>query len=196
MSFFDYRSFPAIVPLVDELRARHADLAAEAMAGVDCFSPSPEYRIMAEQRLFILPARWQRKRIDQAADYNGWRPSVPAGRLASASELLAGLTDHPLVVNAMYSMSMPGCEIVPHIDNESAIGDVLRLHVGLRCPAGDCALIVAGERREWRDGEALLFDSARVIHSAHNRTSKCRMIAIIDLSRSVLAAQATTGSAA
>ena len=194
MSFIDIP--PRVAPLVNMLRRRHGDLAAEAIAGLDCFSPSHEYRIMAEPRLFILPARWQGRRIDQAEAYNGWKPAAPVERLASATGLLAELSSHPAVVNAMYSMSLPGCEIIPHIDNESAIGDVLRLHVGLRCPAGDCALIFDGDRREWRDGEALLFDSARVIHSAHNRTSKCRMIAIIDLSRSVLAAQATTGSAA
>lgn len=69
---------------------------------------------------------------------------------------------------------------------------MLRLHVGLRCPAGDCALDVAGERREWRDGEALLFDSARVLHSAWNRTAAPRMIAIVDLDRRALEDHAST----
>jgi len=186
LSFIDYRQHPAIVPLVDMLRRRHVELAAEAASGVGFFSPSPEYRIMAEPRLFILPARWQRKRIDEADDYNGWRPPVPVDQLKHATQLLGELTDNPLVVSAMYSASMPGCEIIPHLDNESAIGDVLRLHIGLHCPKGDCALIVAGERREWREGEALLFDSARVEHSAHNRTGKIRLIAIVDLDRAAL----------
>lgn len=188
MSFIDHRAIPALVPLVDLLCHRAPDLAGEAVAGLDFFSPSPEYRIMAEPRLFILPARWQRQLIDQVDDYHGWQPAVDRGRMAVATRLLAYLTHHPLVVSAMYSMSVPGCEIVPHVDNESAIGDVLRLHVGLRCPAGDCALEVAGERREWRDGEALLFDSARVEHSAWNRTAEPRMIAIIDLDRQALPA--------
>lgn len=188
----DWRSCPAAVPLVQQLLAHHEDLASEAIDNLDCFSPSPERYIMDpdDVRLYILPAIWQRQRVDRAAledgDYRAWRPVASPGRLATATAVLAHLVDHPLVVNAMYSLSFPGCEITPHIDREEAIGEVLRLHVGLRCPVGDCALVVDGERREWRDGEAFIFDSARVTHSAHNRTGQPRLIAIIDLDRQAL----------
>lgn len=198
MNFFDYRNFPAIVDLVERLKAAAPALALEAIAGMDCFSPSPERYIIDENdvRLFILPVRWQGQAVDQAAlepnDYRTWRPAVPADQLLKAAPMLAGLTADPLVVNAMYSLSVPGCEVTPHIDRESAIGEVYRLHIGLRCPVGDCALIVGGERQEWRDGEALLFDSARVEHSAHNRTRQARLIAIIDLDRRALEGHAST----
>jgi hypothetical protein len=192
VSFIDYRAFPIIADLVERLKAAAPDLAIEAISGMDCFSPSPERYIMDQNdvRLFILPVRWQCVTVDKAGlekdDYRTWRPSVPADQLMKAAPLLAQMTADPLVVNALYSLSVPGCEIVPHIDRESAIGAVYRLHIGLRCPAGDCALIVDGERREWQDGEALLFDSARVEHSAHNRTRQARLIAIIDLDREAM----------
>lgn len=198
MSFIDYRAFPVSVDLVERLKAAAPDLALEAIAGMDCFSPSPERYIIDENdvRLFILPVRWQGKTVDQATlepnDYRTWRPAVPADQLMQVASLLVKMTDDPLVVNAMYSLSVPGCEVVPHVDRESAIGAVYRLHIGLRCPVGDCALIVDGERREWRDGEALLFDSARVTHSAHNRTRQARLIAIIDLDRRALEGHAST----
>lgn len=187
--FMEVQAYPAIADLVERLNASANDLALEAIGSMDCFSPSPERYIMDENdvRLFILPVRWQCVTIDKAGldkdDYRAWRPAVPADQLLKAAPLLAQLTADPLVVNAMYSLSVPGCEITPHIDRESAIGAVYRLHIGLRCPVGDCALIVDGERREWHDGEALLFDSARVTHSAHNRTRQARLIAIIDLDR-------------
>lgn len=194
----DYRAFPVVVDLVERLKAAAPDLALEAIGSMDCFSPSPERYIIDENdvRLFILPVRWQGQGVDQAAlepnDYRTWRPAVPADQLMKAAPMLAGLTADPLVVNAMYSLSVPGCEVTPHIDRESAIGEVYRLHIGLRCPAGDCALIVDGERQEWRDGEALLFDSARVTHSAHNRTRQARLIAIVDLDRQALEGHAST----
>lgn len=193
-AFMDYRDFPAVIDLVERLKAAAPDLALEAIAGMDCFSPSPERYIIDENdvRLFILPVRWQGQTVEQAAlepnDYRTWRPSVPADQLMKAAPMLVALTADPLVVNAMYSLSVPGCEVTPHIDRESAIGEVYRLHIGLRCPVGDCALIVDGERKEWRDGEALLFDSARVEHSAHNRTRQARLIAIVDLDRRLIGA--------
>lgn len=194
MSFLDYRDYPVIVPLIDRLIFRHQELAREGVAGLDCFIPSPEYNIMDpnDVRLYILPAKWQGKRIDQAAnDYRGFVPSISPARMAVFSRSLWMLTDHPAVVSAMYSCSMPGCEIYPHIDNECAIGEVYRLHLGLMCPVGDCALTVAGESRNWKAGEVLLFDSARVEHSAHNRTLEPRLIIILDLDRSLLEASAT-----
>jgi len=189
VSFLDYRDYPVIAPLVEHLKARYQDLAREGVAGLDCFAPSPERNIMDPEdvRLYILPARWQRKRVDEAA-YGDFKPSASPSRMAVFTRTLWRMTDHPAVVSAMYSCSMPGCELVPHIDNESAIGEVYRLHLGLMCPVGDCALTVAGERRNWANGEVLMFDSARVEHSAHNRTIEPRLILILDLDRKILEA--------
>lgn len=174
MSFMDYREHPAIAPVVDQLVMNHRQLRDEAVAGLDHFMPSPERYIMEEVGLFVLPARWQ-----------GERSTAVLPEAGAATQLLGALTDSPAVANAIYSMSIPGCEIVPHIDGDHAIGEVYRVHVGLDCPEGDCALIVDGERREWRTGQAFMFDSARVEHSAHNRTSQCRMIAIVDFYRAL-----------
>lgn len=190
--FISVYSHPAVALLAQTLKAQALRLQQEAIAGIHAFSPSPERYIMNPDdiRLFILPVRWQGQRIDEAMlepdDYREWQPRVSPERLASAGSLLLEVTASPIVVNAMYSMSMPGCEITPHIDRESAIGEVYRMHVGLDCPQGDCALIVNGERREWRNGEVFMFDSARVEHSAHNRTGRVRLIAIVDIDRRAL----------
>lgn len=192
MSFYDYRTFPIVSQLVDVIRDVLPLVFREGVGALDLFSPSPEVYIQDPNdiRLMILPVKWQGKMVD-AAEFSGdrahaWKPAATGQQILEAVPTLARLVRQSFVTNAMYSMSRPGCEIVPHIDREEAIGEVLRLHIGLTCPPGDCALIVDGERREWQDGEALLFDSARVTHSAHNRTERPRMILILDLDRKAL----------
>lgn len=47
---------------------------------------------------------------------------------------------------------------------------------------GGCALVVAGERREWEEGGITFFDDT-VLHSAHNRTNRSRLVLLLDLKR-------------
>ncbi|MNZ66732.1 Aspartyl/Asparaginyl beta-hydroxylase [compost metagenome] len=177
----DYRDYPALVPVIEQLVERWPDLFREAVQSLDLFAPSPEIHIQDPDdiRLFILPLKWQGAMADQHL-CNG-------GQILDSVPTTAGLVDRPLIVSALFSMSMPGCEITPHIDNESWIGDVWRVHIGLSCPA-DCALIVDGDSRGWSDGEVLMFDSARVEHSAYNHSAQPRLVLILDVDRKALAA--------
>lgn len=180
--FLEYRDYPALVPLVDSLRAQWWSLRAEAMAELNSFIKSPEVAIQNADdiRLFILPLKWQGQTVNAGHD-------LPyAEEILERLPVAAAAIQHPLVVSAMFSLSVPGLEIRPHIDNEEWIGDVWRLHIGLDCPSG-CALMVDGEERSWRYGEELLFDSAHVLHSAWNRGSKPRLILIVDVNRQLLA---------
>lgn len=192
MSFMDYRDFPVLVPLIEALRARTPELAREAVEALPVFRPSPEVYIQdpADIRLFILPVKWQGKMVGDAvfepADDRGAACSPPPGDVLSTVPVLRELVQHDLIVSAMYSCSMPGCEIIQHTDNVSAIGDVWRLHLGLRCPPGDCALVVGGEARPWREWDVLMFDSPRVTHSAFNRTDQPRLILIFDVDRAAI----------
>lgn len=165
-AFLDYRDHASLVPLIEGCLAQWQTLRQEAVDVLELFVPSPEVHIQdpADIRLFILPLKWQGKTLNWAG------PSVDA------------VARDPRVVSAMFSMSMPGCELVPHIDNEEWIGPVWRIHVGLDCPP-DCALMVDGQVQAWRDGEALMFDSARIEHSAWNRSSAPRLILILDVKR-------------
>lgn len=181
--FIDHRDYPALAPLIADLVSQWPDLLREAVGAIDHFVPSPEVHIQDADdiRLFILPIKW---RGDMASELE----QLPNGeQILAAVPITDSLARHPLVPSAMFSMSMPGCEIVPHIDNESHIGDVLRVHLGLSCPA-DCALTVGDESRTWRDGEILVFDSAHVVHSAYNRGNQPRLVLIIDVDRKALEA--------
>lgn len=183
--FMDYRDFPALVPLIDQLVGRWPDLFREAVDSLNLFIRSPEIHIQDPEdvRLFVLPLKWQGVMADQHGELcNG-------AQILESAPTAARLLQHPLVVSSLYSMSMPGCEITPHLDNESWIGDVWRIHIGLSCPL-DCALTVDGESREWHDGEVLMFDSARVMHSAYNRSDRPRLVLILDVDRQALAASA------
>lgn len=162
----DYRDYADVVPLVEGCLAHWQTLRQEAVDALELFVPSPEVNIQNPNdiRLFILPLKWQGKTLGLAG------PCVDAA------------ARHPSVVSAMFSMSMPGCELIPHIDNESWIGEVWRIHIGLDCPE-DCALNVAGEVQPWKDGHATMFDSARVQHSAWNHSERPRLILILDVKR-------------
>lgn len=181
--FIDYRAYPALSSLIADMVARWPELLREAIGAIGHFVPSPEVDIQDADdiRLFILPIKWRGEMADQLEQL------CDGDKILEAVPVAASLARHPLVPTALFSMSMPGCELIPHVDNESHIGEVLRLHIGLSCPA-DCALIVGDETRAWHDGEVLMFDSARVVHSAHNRSNAPRLILILDVDRKALEA--------
>lgn len=179
--FLDYRAYPDLVPLVDGLRSQWQALRQEARAEIGSFIKSPEVDIQDADdiRLFILPLKWQGQTVN--AGHNLPYAAEILERVPVTAEAIA----NPLVVSAMFSLSVPGLELIPHIDNEEWIGAVWRIHVGLDCPDG-CGLMVDGQVQAWRDGEAILFDSARVQHSAWNRGAAPRLILIVDVNRRLL----------
>lgn len=181
--FIDHRDYPALAPLVAGLIERWPELLSEAIGAIDRFVPSPEIHIQDADdiRLFILPIKWRGEMADQLEQLCG------GDQILEAVPVAASLASNPMVPSALFSMSMPGCELIPHVDNESHIGEVLRLHIGLSCPA-DCALTVGDETRTWHDGEVLMFDSARVVHSAYNRSNQPRLVLILDVERKALEA--------
>ena len=54
-----------------------------------------------------------------------------------------------------------------------------RTHLGLRIPAGECALRVGGETRRWESGKTLMFDDTHM-HDAWNLTPEHRIVLIVD----------------
>jgi aspartate beta-hydroxylase len=76
----------------------------------------------------------------------------------------------------MFSVLTRGTHILPHrgVTNTRVV-----CHLPLVVPAG-CALVVAGERHEWREGEAVAFDDTYE-HEAWNRGERTRVVLIIDV---------------
>lgn len=77
---------------------------------------------------------------------------------------------------AMFSVLTPGTHILPHrgVTNTRVV-----CHLPLVIPE-DCAITVGGERREWREGEAVAFDDTYE-HEAWNRGTRTRVVLIIDV---------------
>ena len=77
---------------------------------------------------------------------------------------------------AGFSVLRAGTRIQPH---NGYPGPFLRAHLGLRIPAGDCALRVEGETRQWREGGMLVLDDRRP-HEAWNLTPQERVVLLFD----------------
>jgi aspartyl/asparaginyl beta-hydroxylase (cupin superfamily) len=78
--------------------------------------------------------------------------------------------------NAMFSLLAPGVAIPPHVGVSNAR---LVCHLPLIIPTG-CWFRVGGETREWRRGEAFVFDDT-IEHEAANPSSQLRVVLIVDL---------------
>ena len=161
-AFLDINQYPRAWALAAELQLRAEAILVEGADAVEkgLFTEWPEPINLGGWLTFGL--KWQGQMLDH------W-PQFTAGRFAAMAE--------GLVINCGYSLMMPGAEIAPHVGYTS---DVLRLHLGLSVPEGDCALIVGDERREWAQGDVLLFDDT-VAHSAHNKTEGPRLILLVDV---------------
>ena len=158
----------------------------------------------------LLVTNWQRiardaARMREVGLFDPWHEPLHGGGWLAAGlkwqgEMLPDWERHfagalaavcPAIVNCGYSLLLPGTEIVPH---EGYTSDVVRLHIGLRVPDGDCALVVGGEARRWYAGGYLFFDDT-IEHSAHNRTDGERMVLLLDLDRVAISAPVTTSAA-
>ena len=85
----------------------------------------------------------------------------------------------PGMITAGFSMLAAGCTIKPHVGYTDA---VLRSHLGLIIPEGDCALMVGDTVHIWKPGKAFVFDD-REQHEAWNRTDGSRYILLVDFTK-------------
>ena len=88
------------------------------------------------------------------------------------------LKNIPGLLSAGLSRLAPHTEIHTHIGDTNAIA---RCHLGLSVPSGlpNCGLQVKDEKREWKEGEWLVFCDA-FPHRAWNNTDKARYVLLID----------------
>ena len=82
-----------------------------------------------------------------------------------------------IISSAGFSILNPGTVIKPHVGYTDM---VLRCHLGIKIPAGDCALKVDGIERQWKEGGLLIFDDT-LLHEAWNKTNDTRIILLLDI---------------
>lgn len=109
---------------------------------------------------------------------NGVRIEANA-RHCPATMALLGALDQPAIAgcspNAMFSLLAPGAHIPPHT---GVANTRLVCHLPLIVPKG-CWFRVGAETREWRAGEAWIFDDT-IEHEAKNPSDELRVILIVD----------------
>lgn len=98
--------------------------------------------------------------------------------------LLSGLIKQydNLVETIGFSIMSPGTIVYPHVGYTDSI---LRCHLGIEIPEGDCGIRVDTIFKKWQNGVAFVFDDT-LDHEAWNKTEKQRIILLADLDRKVL----------
>jgi beta-hydroxylase len=159
----DFALYPRAYALATILSGAANTIADEGQRAIDAnaFHDWPEP--INKGGWQVLGHKWKGEMLPQ------WDKFL-AGRIAMLSDS---------IINCGYSLMLPGAEITPHVGYTD---DVLRMHLGLIVPQGDCALIVGGQTRAWKKGGIMFFDD-RVEHSAHNLTDSPRLILLLDIAR-------------
>lgn len=105
------------------------------------------------------------------------QPIEPHQALCPATT--AALARIPGLLNALFSILEPGTHIPPH---RGPYAGILRYHMGVIIPEGDCAIRVSDQVLSWREGESLIFDDS-FEHEAWNRTQHPRVVLFVDFER-------------
>lgn len=175
--FHDRETFPWI----DALEAARAEITEDF------------HRVMAAERAELVPyiqypadvplRQWAA--LNHSKEWtaihlmrNGVRIEANA-RHCPATMALLGALDQPAIAgcspNAMFSLLAPGAHIPPHT---GVANTRLVCHLPLIVPKG-CWFRVGAETREWRAGEAWIFDDT-IEHEAKNPSDELRVILIVD----------------
>lgn len=107
--------------------------------------------------------------------FNEWLPHN-CEQVPKTTELISQL---PRVSMAMFSIIDGGKHIPPHY---GFFKSVLRYHLGLMIPEGECYILVNGEKYSWKEGEDVLFDDTYK-HEVWNKTDERRVVLFIDVLR-------------
>lgn len=91
------------------------------------------------------------------------------------TRLLKTIPHYPSFRDAMFSILDGGGVIQPHRDVSNVF---LTMHLPLIAP-GNGFIEVAGMKREWRRGKAMIFDSSYQ-HQAQNNSTECRVVLLVD----------------
>lgn len=85
----------------------------------------------------------------------------------------------PHITTALFSILEPGTHITPH---RGLYAGVLRCHIPLIIPTGDCGIRVGNQVYRWQQGVPIIFDDT-IEHEAWNRTTERRVVLFIDFLR-------------
>ncbi len=177
--FYERDEFDWLPAVEAAVPAMQAELAAVVAEGEGEFAPyvsGTPNRPLPNNHLLGDPS-W--------GAYYLWEAGAPvAGHAERCPNVMAALALAPIPViagrspMALFSLLRPGTHIAPH---HGMLNTRLICHVPLIAPPG-CALRVGSETREWREGEALIFDDS-FEHEAWNRGERTRIVLLFEIWR-------------
>lgn len=83
----------------------------------------------------------------------------------------------PEIISCDYSYLKPYTHILPHKGYSRM---VLRCHLPLIVPEGDCAIRIGDETRKWEEGKLMIFDDS-FDHEAWNKSGEDRVVLMFDI---------------
>ncbi|SNR87124.1 MULTISPECIES: aspartyl/asparaginyl beta-hydroxylase domain-containing protein [unclassified Azospirillum] len=186
IQFYEREQFPWMEELEAATDAIRAELLA-IMQGPEPFQP------------YLQSGSGDQPEIDQSGlrdsqDWSAfylWKHGEPqADNIARCPATAAALAGLPLPrirgrsPSILFSRLKPGARIPPHT---GFVNTRLICHLPLIVPPG-CGFRVGNETREWREGQAWLFDDT-IEHEAWNNSDQTRVILLFDVWRPELTAQ-------
>jgi tetratricopeptide (TPR) repeat protein len=184
----------ALFPWLERLEAAAADIRGELLAVLE--GDGGEFRPYVRYAPGTPLNQWAELNYSPRwSSYYLWRNGAPVDehcrRCPKTAEVLASLPlariDGTAPV-AMFSALTARTRIPPHTGETNARAIV---HLPLIVPAG-CGFRVGNEVREWREGEAWVFDDS-IEHEAWNDSDHLRVILILDVWNPYLSAAETAG---
>lgn len=178
IEFYDREQFPWLGELEAATRAIRRDLDAILADGAEGFEPYVKYDP------FIPLDQWGA--LNHSTQWTAWHfyesgsPLESRWRQARATVEAFTALPQPLVMrrspSALFSALTPRTRIPPHT---GVANFRLLVHLPLIVPPG-CGFRVGGETRQWREGEAWVFDDT-IEHEAWNDSDQRRVIFICDI---------------
>lgn len=169
--FIDYR----LVPGLAELGAHWREIRAELLPLLEERAAIPALgEISPDHKRIAVDNSWKSFFFEGY----GFRAEKNIARCPKTAALLDKVPD---LVVAFFSIMEPGTHVPPHRGLTKAW---LNCHLGMVVPAGPgkCAMEVAGETVEWREGEWLVFDETNR-HQVWNERSEPRVVLFLQVRR-------------
>jgi beta-hydroxylase len=166
---------PAAVPGLAELGDHWREIQAELLPLLEERRAIPALgEISPDHRKIAHDAHWKSFFF---TGY-GFRAAQNHARCPTTSALLDKV---PGLVVAFFSIMEPGTNVPPHRGVTKAW---LNCHLGMVVPEGPgrCAMEVAGQSVEWREGEWLVFDETR-LHQVWNERQSPRVVLFLQVRR-------------
>ena len=174
--FYDAADFPWLEAMLALAPAMREELEAREGAGFEPYVKQQANRPAPNNPLL--------GRMDWSAHYFWQDGSIVEDHARACPRTMEALGHAPLphvpgrAPGALWSRLLPGAHITPH---HGMLNTRLICHIPVRTAPG-CSLRVGNERREWIDGQALVFDDS-VEHEAINAGAETRVILLFEIWR-------------